>query len=112
MQYIDYGEGGGPEVLRLATAPTPAAGPGEVLIRIAFAGINRPDCGQRIGRYPPPPGASPILGLEVSGSIHAVGQDVEGWQVGDAVCALVPGGGYAEYCTAPAAHCLPVPAGC
>lgn len=112
MRYIDYGEGGGPEVLRLATAPRPVAGPGEVLIRIAFAGINRPDCGQRIGRYPPPPGASPILGLEVSGSIHAVGPGVEGWQVGDLVCALVPGGGYAEYCTAPAAHCLPVPAGC
>lgn len=112
MQYIDYGQGGGPDVLRLATTSQPTAGPGEVLIRVAFAGINRPDCGQRIGRYPPPPGASPILGLEVSGTIEALGHGVEGWKVGDTVCALVPGGGYAEYCTAPATHCLPIPAGC
>jgi len=81
------------------------------LIRVAAAGINRPDILQRTGNYPPPPGASPILGLEVSGTVAALGAEVAGWHEGDAVCALVAGGGYAEYCVAPAPQCLPVPKG-
>jgi len=89
--------------------PRPATG--EVLIRVAAAGINRPDILQRIGNYPPPPGASPILGLEVSGTVVALGAEVTGWHESDAVCALVAGGGYAEYCVAPAPQCLPVPKG-
>ncbi|WP_222929285.1 NAD(P)H-quinone oxidoreductase [Pigmentiphaga humi] len=111
MQYIDYGQGRGPEVLKPARCPRPEPGPGDVLIRVLFAGVNRPDVAQRIGRYPPPPGASPIIGLEVSGTVEAVGQGVEQWRAGDQVCALTPGGGYAEYCVAPAAHCLPIPRG-
>jgi NADPH:quinone reductase len=102
---------GGPEVLRLATAPVPRPAAGEVLIRVAAAGVNRPDILQRTGNYPPPPGASPILGLEVSGTIVALGPEVAGWRAGDEVCALVAGGGYAEYCVAPAPQCLPVPNG-
>ena len=89
--------------------PCPAAG--EVLIRVAAAGVNRPDILQRTGNYPPPPGASPILGLEVSGTIAALGPGVTEWREGDPVCALVAGGGYAEYCVAPAPQCLPVPRG-
>lgn len=111
MRYVDYGAGGPPEVLRLATCEAPVPAAGELLIDVAFAGVNRPDCAQRIGRYPPPPGASPIIGLEVSGRVAALGAGVERWRVGDAVCALTPGGGYAEQCVAPAAHCLPVPSG-
>ncbi len=111
MQYVDYGAGGGPEVLRLAQTQAPVAAQGEVLIKVAFAGVNRPDCAQRIGRYPPPPGASAIIGLEVAGHIAAVGPGVTRWKVGDAVCALTPGGAYAQYCAAPAEHCLPIPAG-
>lgn len=102
---------GPPEVLQLAEGPRPEPGPNEVLIAVAAAGVNRPDVLQRMGVYPPPPGASPILGLEVAGSVIAIGRDVEQWRAGDAVCALTPGGGYAEYCVTPAAHCLPVPAG-
>ncbi|MBL8521698.1 MAG: NAD(P)H-quinone oxidoreductase, partial [Betaproteobacteria bacterium] len=83
----------------------------DVLIRVAYAGVNRPDVIQRQGLYAPPPGASPVMGLEVAGDIVAVGAQVTQWKVGDAVCALTPGGGYADYCAAPAAHCLPVPAG-
>jgi putative PIG3 family NAD(P)H quinone oxidoreductase len=94
--------------VRQATVPRPQKG--EVLIEVAYAGINRPDIFQRLGSYPPPPGASPILGLEVSGTIAAAHKDVTDLHVGNPVCALVPGGGYAEYCTAPASHCLPVPA--
>jgi putative PIG3 family NAD(P)H quinone oxidoreductase len=96
---------------------TPRPGPGEVLIKVHTAGVNRPDVLQRQGGYPPPPGASPVLGLEVAGTIAAIGDGVatgEGaapWRVGDEVCALVAGGGYAEYCVAPAAQCLPVPKG-
>jgi putative PIG3 family NAD(P)H quinone oxidoreductase len=82
-----------------------------VLIRVAAAGVNRPDVLQRMGSYPPPPGASPVLGLEVSGKIATVGRDVSEWRESDEVCALVPGGGYAEYCVTPAPHCLPVPQG-
>ena len=82
----------------------------DVLIHVRYAGVNRPDCIQRSGNYPPPPGASPIIGLEVAGTIAAVGANVTAWRVGDEVCALTPGGGYAEYCVAPAGHCLPIPA--
>jgi NADPH:quinone reductase len=89
----------------------PSAGANDVLIRVAYAGVNRPDVLQRTGSYAPPPGASPIMGLEVSGHVVAVGTDVTSWKIGDAVCALTPGGGYAEYCAAPAAHCLPIPPG-
>lgn len=101
---------GGPEVLRAETLPVPTPGAGEVLIRVAFAGVNRPDCVQRAGRYPPPPGASPIPGLEIAGEIVALGQGVETALLGQQVCALVAGGGYAQYCVAVADHCLPVPA--
>jgi NADPH2:quinone reductase len=89
----------------------PRPGPGEVLIRVAAAGVNRPDVGQRRGLYAPPPGASDLPGLEVAGVIAELGEGVTGWTVGDPVCALTPGGGYAQYCIAPAAHCLPVPRG-
>jgi NADPH2:quinone reductase len=111
MHHIAMEVPGGPEVLVLATGPVPRPATGEVLIRVAAAGINRPDILQRTGNYPPPPGASPILGLEVSGTVAALGAEVTGWHEGDAVCALVAGGGYAEYCVAPAPQCLPVPKG-
>jgi putative PIG3 family NAD(P)H quinone oxidoreductase len=111
MRFIDMAGPGGPEVLRLADGPVPRPGPREVLIRVAAAGVNRPDLLQRAGSYPPPPGASPVLGLEVAGTIAALGGEVADWREGDSVCALVPGGGYAEYCLAPAPHCLPVPRG-
>lgn len=101
---------GGPEVMTLADAPLPTVGEGEVLIRVAWAGVNRPDVLQRAGAYPPPPDASPILGLEVSGTVVATGPGVS-LPLGALVCALVPGGGYAEYCRAPAAHCLALPRG-
>lgn len=100
---------GGPDVLRVVELPVPAPREGEVLIEVAFAGVNRPDCLQRAGSYAPPPDASPILGLEVAGRIAAVADGVARWRVGDEVCALVPGGGYAAYCTTPAAWCLPIP---
>jgi NADPH2:quinone reductase len=103
---------GGPEVLRIAEAETPRPGAGEVLIRVAAAGLNHADLHQREGHYPPPPGASEILGMEVAGTVVERGPDAEArWQVGDAVCALVPGGGYAEFCVAHGGCCLPVPAG-
>ncbi|MEX2629777.1 MAG: NAD(P)H-quinone oxidoreductase [Tistlia sp.] len=102
---------GGPEVLKPATRPVPRPGRGEVLLRVAAAGVNRPDVLQRKGGYAPPPGASDIPGLELAGEVVALGEGVETWQVGDAVCALVAGGGYAEYAVAPAAQCLPVPRG-
>src|SRR5438270_4713793 len=111
MHHIAMEAPGGPEVLVLATGPVPRPATGEVLIRVAAAGVNRPDILQRTGNYPPPPGASPILGLEVSGTIAALGPDVTEWHEGDPVCALVAGGGYAEYCGAPAPQGLPVPAG-
>jgi putative PIG3 family NAD(P)H quinone oxidoreductase len=111
MRFIDMAGPGGPEVLKLATGPVPRPGPQEVLIRVAAAGVNRPDVLQRLGSYPPPSGASPVLGLEVSGTIAALGPAVSEWRAGDEVCALTPGGGYAEYCVAPAPHCLPVPSG-
>jgi NADPH:quinone reductase len=111
MRFIDMTGTGGPEVMTLAEGPVPRPGDGEVLIRVAAAGVNRPDVLQRSGSYPPPPGASPVLGLEVSGTIAACGAGVERWKEGDQVCALVPGGGYAEHCVAPAVHCLPIPRG-
>jgi len=111
MRAIGISSPGGPEVLRVEERPVPVPGPGEVLIRVAAAGVNRPDLLQRAGRYPPPRGASDIPGLEVSGLVEAAGPDARPWKVGDAVCALVTGGGYAAYCVAPAAQCLPVPAG-
>jgi putative PIG3 family NAD(P)H quinone oxidoreductase len=111
MRYIVARQPGPPDVLGSAQAAVPAPGAGEALIRVAYAGVNRPDCLQRAGQYPPPPDASPILGLEVSGEIVALGDGATEWHLGDRVCALTPGGGYAEYCTTPAAWCLPVPRG-
>ena len=111
MIAIEIREPGEPDVLVPVERPTPAPAANEVLIRVAAAGVNRPDVFQRRGRYAPPPGASDIPGLEVSGVIETLGRDVAGWRAGDAVCALVTGGGYAEYCVAPAPQCLPVPRG-
>ena len=111
MTHIQADGAGGPEVLTLVTGPVPTAAAGEVLIRVEAAGVNRPDVAQRQGSYPPPPGASPLLGLEVAGEVVALGPDASGYKIGDKVCALTNGGGYAEYCTAPTAQCLPWPAG-
>jgi len=111
MQAIGFETPGGPDVLRIEDAPLPQIGANDVLIKVAYAGVNRPDCIQRAGNYPAPAGASPILGLEVSGEVVAVGADVPPEMVGSVVAALTPGGGYAEYCTAPWQHCLPVPEG-
>lgn len=111
MTAMGYDTPGGPEVLRPETLPLPQPGSGEVLIRVSHAGVNRPDVIQRMGHYPPPPGASPIPGLEISGHVVAVGGDVPNAMIGQPYCALVSGGGYAEYCLAKAAHCLPVPDG-
>ncbi len=112
MRCVEIAEGGGPpEVLRPASRPRPAPGKGEVLIRVAAAGVNRPDVLQRQGGYPPPPGASDIPGLEVAGEIVATGEGVNEWKAGDTVCALITGGGYAEYVAAPAPQCLPIPKG-
>jgi putative PIG3 family NAD(P)H quinone oxidoreductase len=111
MIAIEIREPGEPDVLVPVERPKPAPGEGDVLIRVAAAGVNRPDVFQRRGRYAPPPGASDIPGLEVSGTVEAVGPKVSGIAAGEAVCALVSGGGYAEYCVAPAPQCLPVPRG-
>jgi putative PIG3 family NAD(P)H quinone oxidoreductase len=111
MTAIDPAAPGGPEVLVPVTRPVPTPGPGEVLVKVAAAGVNRPDVLQRLGLYPMPPGVPTIPGLEIAGTVIAIGEAVERWRVGDNVCALVAGGGYAEYCTAPAGQCLPVPAG-
>jgi putative PIG3 family NAD(P)H quinone oxidoreductase len=109
MQAIEIAGGKGPaQALRVATAPTPAPKPGEVLIKVAAAGVNRPDILQRLGNYPPPPGASPVLGLEVAGEVV---QGAGRWKPGDRVCALLGGGGYAEYAAVDARHALPIPAG-
>src|SRR3954469_14167776 len=109
MTAVEIATPGGPEVLRPVERPVPQPGPGEVLVKVAGAGVNRPDVMQRLGKYPPPPGASDIPGLEVAGRVAAV--DGGRWQIGDQVCALVSGGGYAEYCVAPASQCLPLPEG-
>ena len=111
MTAIAIREPGGPETLVSETRPVPQPRPGEVLIRVAAAGVNRPDVLQRMGHYPPPPGASDLPGLEVAGTIVAVGPGGDREQLGQHVCALIAGGGYAEYCTAPAGSCLPVPRG-
>jgi putative PIG3 family NAD(P)H quinone oxidoreductase len=113
MMAIEIARPGGPEVLRLARRPVPELAPGEVLVRVSAAGVNRPDVMQREGKYPPPPGASEIPGLEIAGTVAALGASNAGlrWNVGDAVCALVSGGGYAEYAAVPAVQCLPIPAG-
>jgi putative PIG3 family NAD(P)H quinone oxidoreductase len=111
MRFIDLPSFGGAEVMQLAQGPLPAPGDNDVLIKVEYAGVNRPDIAQRTGRYNPPPGASPILGLEVAGKVVAKGTNVTQWSMGDPVCALTPGGGYAEYCVTPAAHSLPVPRG-
>ncbi|MCL4845907.1 MAG: NAD(P)H-quinone oxidoreductase [Acidobacteria bacterium] len=111
MRCIEISTPGAPEVLTLTERPTPAPGPGEVLVAVGAAGVNRPDLLQRRGKYPPPPGASDLPGLEVAGRIVGVGDGVAALAVGDEVCALVAGGGYAEYCVVPAPQCLPVPAG-
>ena len=111
MTAIEITEPGGPEKLRPTQRPVPQPAPGEVLIQVAAAGVNRPDCLQRQGGYPPPPGASDIPGLEVAGTVVALGAGVDEWRIGDPICALLTGGGYAEYCVAPAPQCLPIPAG-
>lgn len=112
MRFIEVTKPGGPETLAVAEGPVPQPGSGEVLIRVKGAGINHADLLQRQGHYPPPPGASQILGMEVSGHIAALGPNQTGrWHEGDAVCALLAGGGYAEYCVAPVGQCLPIPRG-
>jgi NADPH2:quinone reductase len=109
MHQIGVTGAGDPDVMVLQDAPTPTAGPGDILIRVQAAGVNRPDVQQRKGLYPPPKTASPILGLEVAGVVAALGEGVTGWALGDTVCALVNGGGYAQYCVAPAPQCLRFP---
>ncbi len=111
MKVVEITRFGPPEVLQIGHRPVPKPGSGDVLVKVAAAGVNRADAMQRSGHYPPPPGASDILGLEVSGTVAGLGSDASGWEVGDAVCALLTGGGYAEYCIAPAPQCLPIPAG-
>lgn len=111
MTTIQARQPGGPEVLELTTRSVPAPGPGEVLVKVAAAGVNRPDLMQRQGKYPPPQGASDVLGLELSGVIVAVGPSVSRWRAGDRITALVAGGGYAEFAVVPEPQCLPVPRG-
>ncbi|MBO9442628.1 NAD(P)H-quinone oxidoreductase [Phaeobacter italicus] len=111
MRAIEISEPGGPDVLRECDRPIPAPAHGQVVLKVAYAGVNRPDALQRAGKYAPPPTASDLPGLEASGVVVAIGPGVSGLALGDAVCALLPGGGYAEYVATPAAHCLPVPAG-
>ncbi len=111
MRAIEITEAGGPDVLHPCQRPMPQPGAGEVILKVAYAGVNRPDALQRAGMYAPPPSASDLPGLEASGVIVAVGEGVSDWSEGDEVCALLPGGGYAEYVLTPAAHCLPIPKG-
>jgi putative PIG3 family NAD(P)H quinone oxidoreductase len=111
MRAVEISKPGGPDVLMPTQVPVPEPGAGEVRIKLAYAGVNRPDALQRAGAYDPPPGASPLPGLEGAGVVDAIGPGVSGLNLGDAVCALLPGGGYAEQVVTPAAHCLPVPAG-
>ena len=111
MKVIEIVEPGGPSVLKSSVRSIPKPKRNEVLIKISYAGINRPDVLQRSGSYLPPPGASDLPGLEASGIIFAIGKNVTNWEVGDEVCALLPGGGYAEYAVTQASHCLPVPTG-
>ena len=111
MRAVEISRPGGPEVLALTELPVPVAKAGQILIEVAYAGVNRPDALQRAGAYAPPPSASPLPGLEASGRVAALGPGVSGWAIGDEVCALLPGGGYADYVVTPAAHALPVPKG-
>jgi putative PIG3 family NAD(P)H quinone oxidoreductase len=111
MTCVEIKKPGGPEALVPATRPVPQPKAGELLIKVAATGVNRPDLAQRAGTYPPPPGASDLPGLEAAGTVAALGEGVSGWKVGDEVCALTPGGSYAEYCTVPAPQCLPLPKG-
>jgi NADPH2:quinone reductase len=111
MTCVEIRTPGGPEALVPTTRPVPRPREGELLVKIAATGVNRPDIAQRAGLYPPPPGASDLPGLEAAGTVAALGQGVTGWTVGDPVCALTPGGSYAEYCTVPAPQCLPPPEG-
>ena len=111
MTCVEIKTPGGPEVLIPATRPVPQPKAGELLIKVAATGVNRPDLAQRAGHYPPPPGASDLPGLEAAGTVAAIGSGVNGWSEGDAVCALTPGGSYAEYCAVPAPQCLPPPKG-
>lgn len=111
MSAVEISAFGDPDVLRVVERAVPRPGPGEVLVRVEAAGVNRPDVMQRMGKYPPPPGASDLPGLEVAGTIAACGEGVTRWKAGDRVCSLVAGGGYAEYCAVPAPQCLPIPDG-
>jgi NADPH2:quinone reductase len=111
MTCVEIKTPGGPEALVPATRPVPQPKAGELLIKVSATGVNRPDLAQRAGHYPPPPGASDLPGLEAAGTVAAIGSGVSGWTEGDAVCALTPGGSYAEYCTVPAPQCLPPPKG-
>ncbi|TDE36246.1 NAD(P)H-quinone oxidoreductase [Antarcticimicrobium sediminis] len=111
MRAVEISQPGGPEVLKLVERPVPVPGHGQVVIKVAYAGVNRPDALQRAGAYAPPPEASDLPGLEASGEIVALGAGVSDWSIGDQVCALLPGGGYAEFVATPAAHCLRIPQG-
>jgi NADPH2:quinone reductase len=111
MMCVEIKKPGGPEALVPATRPLPKPAAGEILLKVAAVGVNRPDLAQRAGTYPPPPGASDLPGLEAAGTVAALGDGVTDLKVGDAVCALTPGGSYAEYCTVPAPQCLPLPKG-
>ena len=111
MTAIGIANPGGPEVLQPQTRPLPQPGPGEILVKVAAAGVNRPDISQRLGKYPPPPGASDLPGLEIAGEVVALGEGATQWRLGDKVCALAHGGGYAEYCKVHESHALPVPRG-
>ncbi|WP_417841109.1 NAD(P)H-quinone oxidoreductase [Terasakiella sp.] len=111
MKCVEIREPGGPDVLTMAERNVPVVGAGEILVKVASAGVNRPDVIQRKGLYPPPPGASDLLGLEISGEVVALGEGVTNVSIGDTVCALTNGGGYAQYCVVPAEQCLPIPSG-
>jgi len=111
MKYVALSAPGGPENLALAESAPPTAAPKHVVVKVAYAGVNGPDIMQRKGLYPPPQGASKVLGLEIAGEVVAVGENTSRWRIGDTVCALTNGGGYAEYCTVFAEHCLPIPDG-
>src|SRR5690606_14602742 len=111
MRHVDLPAFGGPEVMKLATGPVPQPRPGELIVKVEAAGVNRPDVAQRSGNYPPPKDASPILGLEVAGAVVTLGEGVTDFAIGDKVCGLANGGGYAEYCALPAGQTLPFPKG-
>jgi putative PIG3 family NAD(P)H quinone oxidoreductase len=111
MRYVDLPTHGAPEVMKLATGPLPQPRPGEILVKVEAAGVNRPDVAQRQGTYPPPKDASPILGLEIAGAVVALGEGVIDYRIGDKVCGLTNGGGYAEYCVVPSGQALPWPKG-